>query len=239
MINSLSRDFISILIANSAKYDVPFKTIKGLSESLIEYFFKLSRENHFSDDLQYNLMHVLSSSDNLDNFLTREFDTVFPEVINVANTEHSFAYFDFKKSLDNLITKFSSFDKICYSNRPPSSNISSFFSTDNFQPNTIFLNFFVDDFQLSNPLLSKKSLKNSLTAIYFRIITTDCCDYSSIENIAVLSLINSNVFKQHSPEIFRFLSTNINIFLLQPVNVTINQISKSLWLKVAFFLHIL
>ena len=234
-INSLTVDFIKILGKQGAVKNMTFDAMKSLSTSLINYFFEISAENLMSSDLHHNLLNSINSSDNFDYHIKKNFNVVYPEIVDIRNTQFSFVYFSFKKCFEFLLSKLSSFSQIYV---PQSSNrqISSFLTSEEARDrDTIYLNMFIDDFQLANPLLKKKSLKNSLTAIYFRILTSDNLLFSKHDNIHVLCLIKSNVFKNHKNEIFKFLSEEINPFLDNCFLATVGDESRSTNLKVGCF----
>ena len=172
-----TKKFLEILINDACKYNIPFISIKKLSGSLIKYFSELSSENLLSNSLTFNLNLCINSTERFDQYLSKYFDIIEPEVINILNSDKNFVMFSFKKSIQFLIQKFQSFDQIL-------SNSDSI----------IYINIFVDDFQVANPLLRKKSLKNQLTGIYFRIISLDSFQFSRYENLQILCLAVSSVF---------------------------------------------
>ena len=231
-----TKQFLQILVEGGCQFNTPFKSIQQLSSSLVTYFFDLYSNGLLNEDLKYNLLHVINSSDQFDNALIDMFDAIFPHQITIENTNYSFVCFPFKKTLDYLLKKFDSFAEITKPDTLNPNNICSFFTASpSIESNTIYINLYLDDFQLANPLLRKSSLKNSITGIYFRIVTSDNFKFSTRDNIHVLSLINSKVFKDNTGVIFHYLAQEINTYLNNPFFVTIGSETRLVTLKIAFF----
>ena len=235
-----SKKFMKILLDNGFKYNVPFECIKNMSQSFLSLISELKNNNHLEDSLIHNFNTIVSSTDRFDQFLDKYFEFDPPEIINIRDTGKSFIIFSFKKSLQFLLSKIKVPSNILYT--PPTvlqeenKNFKSFFDSEGIiDSETIYLNFFIDDFQAANPLLSKKSLQHSLTGIYFRILTKDRFNYAKYENIHLLSLIQSNLFNKYSSEILEYICRDINNFLTNQTLFYICDQPYYLSLKIGYF----
>ena len=186
LIENKTKEFIGILAEHGCQQNITFKALKGLSNNLISFFTGLSTSGALSQDLVYSFHSSINSSDKFDECLEKYYKATFPEVIEIASTSFSFVCFPFRSVLDNLLMNFKNFDQILL--KPgTSSNINSFFSSETYiEPNTIYLNFYVDDFQLANPLLSKKSLKNSISATVLITVLETPLNFFEIKTINVI-----------------------------------------------------
>ena len=234
-IDRATQEFLEIILKNGCNYNIPFKAMQELSTKLVRFIHSLSSSGSLNDELVHSFLHSLNSQDNFDRSLEKHFNANFPEVINIRGSNDSFVCFPFKPALDFLLSKFSNFNQIL-SNSSNSENQKSFFSSSSATDvDTVYINLYVDDFQLANPLLKKRSLKNSVTGIYFRVITTDNLNFSRRENIGVLSLVNSKTFKEHSGAIFEYISQSINPLLDGTFVLNLGGEARLLKLKVGFF----
>ena len=144
------------------KYKELFKGLKELSSSLVDFFSSLSGCK-LLNQCAHIFKNSLYTSKRFDSNLEKYFNENFYQVINIANSTESFVYFSFEKSLNFLINKHDSFSHFIKPEMPENFYINSFFSPLNSNsPNTIYINLYIDDFQLANPLLIKKSLKIAL-----------------------------------------------------------------------------
>ena len=229
------KQFLEILVRNGCQQNVTFKALKGISSNLINFFSEISSQNLLSEDLVYTLQSSINTSEKFDLCLEEQLNAVFPEVVNISNSYESFTIFKLKPAIFYLLSQVKSFDQITLSS-VRNDCISSYFSSNSpVDPQTIYLNLYVDDFQLANPLLRKQSLRNSLTGIYFRILTTDNSNFSAYRNIHLLALVKTKTFKTHISAIFQYIGSQLNPLLSEPFLVTINGISRQVSLKVAFF----
>ena len=234
-----SKNFLKILLDNGCKYNIPFECLKNLTQSILSLVSTVKDNNCLDDSLLHNFNTIVSSTDRFDQFLGKYFDLNSPEVINIGNTGESFILFSLKKSLQFLLSKFEAPDQILFNThitQCENTSYKSFFDSEtSLESDTIYLNIFVDDFQVANPLLKKKSLKHSLTGIYFRILTKNQFNYSKYENIHLLSLIRSSIFNAHSSEIFEYISRELNDCLnSQQLFYIFNQ-PYLLSIKIGFF----
>ena len=204
--------FLDLLVQNGIKYNIPFKALQSLSSSLINFFSDLNDKGQCSEELVYSLKQSVSSSGSFDYNLETCFNAVFPEIIDIFGSDCFFGYMPLKKSIFYLVSKFMSFKKFTISSSSETDSINSFF-TSKFpkKVNCIYINVFVDDFQQAKPLLRKKTERNnSLTGIYYRIITTDNFHYSHLENIFPIVLVKTKTFKQHMASIFQYIGNEVS-----------------------------
>ena len=228
------KEYIEMLLSNGVKFSIPFKALRCLSLKSIEFFDSLNSQNLFSRDIIHEMKFSINSPENFDNYLSKNFNAVFPETVNIANTDFNFIYFPFKQKITAAISKYDCFEDIC--GREISNHIRSFFSSfSNIHDNTVYIEIYIDDFQLANPLLKKKSQKNSITGIYFRILSKDPKSFSKKRNIHLLALCYTNVFKNCSTPILKFLSEEINPYIENSFVANIGSKTKFLKIQIAFF----
>ena len=101
--------------------------------------------------------------------------------------------------------------------------------------NLIQINIFIDDFQLCNPLLSKKSQENSMTGIYYRIISPNKFKFSGHRFIYLLGLCYSSTFKQHSEVILQYISRKVNKFIDNLFPVSFGDLTRYCKVSIGYF----
>ena len=166
------RGFADILVRQGCSHSVPFQHLQGISKSMITFFRNVSRTNGFSDDLELELQHLIRTQESFNGYIQNNFRALFHEMINISNTDQSFAFFPFKKSLFKLLSLYSSFDELFTGSSNTEDSLTSMPCTAD-GDNSIMINIFIDDFQLCNPLLSKQTQHNSMTGIYYRIVSSN------------------------------------------------------------------
>ena len=80
---------------------IPFKHIKQLSDSLIDFFFDELVQNNL--ELKYEIGNILKNQDSFDNYLLNTFNAIFPEMIRISDTNFEFSYFPLRKVVIKLI----------------------------------------------------------------------------------------------------------------------------------------
>ena len=96
------------------------------------------------------------------------------------------------------------------------------------------MNIFIDDFQLSNPLLSKKALNQEFTGIYFRIITSSRLNFSKRDNIHLLAICKSSFFKSFTKDIIVYITNEIKDINSRKINIITAEKHYHLSLNVPF-----
>ena len=227
--------FVEILLTQGCSHSVPFQHIKNISSALINYFSNLSRDNAFSSDLEYQLQHVIRNPDIFNRYIESNFGAVFHKMINISNSNDFFAFMPFKKSIYKLLSLFSSFDEIFTGTANTDQFLYSMPHEQVDDENIIHINIFIDDFQLCNPLLAKKSQENSMTGIYYRIVSSNKFKFSGHNFIHLLALCHSSTFKAHSEIILQYISHRVNKFIDRQFPVTIGQQTHYCKIKLGFF----
>ena len=230
-----TNEFAKILLTQGCSHSVPFQHIQNISSSLINFFASISRENSFSNDLEYQLNHLIATPEIFNQYIESNFVAVFHKMVNISGTDDSFAFFPFKKSFFKLLEQFASFNEV-FSN---SLNTDDFFismpTLTRESDNIIHINIFIDDFQLCNPLLSKKSQLNSMTGIYYRIISSNKFKCSGQNNIFLLALCPSLTFKNNSEVIMQYIAHRVNKFNDTPFPVTLNSETLLCRVNIGYF----
>ena len=207
-----ARNFAEILLVNGCSHSVPFQHIQNLSSALISFFGNVFRNNSFTGELEYELQHIIRTPEIFNRFIEANFGAIFHKIINIANTDEFFAYMPFKKSFFKLASQFSNFDELLLGSFNTENLLFSMPFNQEYDENIIGINIFIDDFQLCNPLLSKKSQKNSMTGIYYRIVSGNKFKFSSHKFVYLLGLCYSDTFKHHSDIILHYIATQVNSF---------------------------
>ena len=233
--DSAIENFVQILLEGGVKTGIPFTALKYISANIVKLFEGLHYQNHLTPEIFYEMKYCTSNSDNFDKCLIRYFGAIFPETINIAGTEeNNFMYFPFRETLLNGIKHFSSFNEIC--GNESTKCIKSFFSIPQNRPDDIiYIEIYCDDFQLANPLLSKKSLNNSITGIYFRILTKNWKKNSKKKFSHLLALCYTSSFKENSQKIFKFIADQVNPLITNAFVVKIGNETRFTKLKIGFF----
>ena len=185
------------------------------------------------DEFRHTLKNCVSSIERFDGLLIKHFDGNFPEIIDIRNTNDKFIVIPIQKTISKLSENFDCFDEIL-SRRPLIGQYRNFLENDLYE-NTIYLNFFSDDFQLSHPLFSLKSQENLTKGIYFRINSLDTCKMTQRNKIGLFSLINNEVFKEHSEEIFSFLAEHLRPIFRNGIPIKIKGETKHVNVRISFF----
>ena len=232
ILNKVKR-FVSILIEYGCKKNVPFSVLKDLCDNLINFFSDM--DNSLPEFLILRLKEVISSQESFDHFLDLNHSANFPVTVDIANTDYTFFYFPLEKSIDQVLLNFNSKNDICRTTENSNSPLlNQFFSKYNARFDCIYLNLYSDDFTISNPLLSKKSIRN-ITGIYFRIVSTDPSQMSAKKYIKPLVLVETSIYKFHSEVIYGLLGNVFNELKSNGVNVNFGQNFINLGLDLAFF----
>ena len=144
--------FISILSSNGS--NIPFKSVKLIADNLIDFFYDIQESGLPKEELFASLKNSTSSQDSFDHQIQTKFGGVFPESISIASSGDSFVVIPMKESLKVKLSFFNSINQLIL--KPSvSPRITSFFDSEfDILPNTVYLNIFIDDFQLANPLLA-------------------------------------------------------------------------------------
>ena len=229
------RKFIEILLSEGCSKSVPFKHIKNLSASLIKYFSSLFHENTFTADLEHQMLHLIHDQEIFNSYIESDFNAVFHEMVNISDSNDFFAYIPLHKSLFKIIAFFSSFDEIFNCSLNLEDNLVSMPCVASIVNNFVNINIFIDDFQLCNPLMSKKSQKNSVTGIYYRIISSNKFKFSGKKYIYLLGLCHSQTFKTHSEAILQYIAKEINKLIDNPFPVTIRSQTVLCRLNIGYF----
>ena len=239
-VEDINREYMKILIENGLKFDIPFEALRSISRKSLDFFEKLQHDNAFTPETIHEMKYTVSSQDNFDKSLIKNFDAIFPETVYIngieKNKKNNFVFFPFKKSLLNAIKNFSNFREII--GKEVSDSIDSFFSAPecSIENDTIYVAIYVDDFQLANPFLSKKSQRNAVTGIYYTILSKNHKNSSKSKNTHILGLCYESIFKNHSDSIFKYLAENeINPLIKNSFTATIGDSSRSLKVKIGFF----
>ena len=229
------QNFLEILLENGVKSGIAFKALKSLSGNIVQLFEGLFNQNRLTPDIFNELKYCTTNQDIFDKYLVKYFHAIYPDTINIAGTDNkNFMYFPFKETLLSGIRKFSSFSEIC--GNESNESIKSFFSAPQNRPNeTIYIEIYCDDFQLANPLLSKKSLKNSITGIYFRILSKNLKKFSKKKFSHLLALCYTSTFKNNSHKIMQFLANQINPLIQNKFVANIGSETRFVNLKIGFF----
>ena len=227
--------FIEILLREGCAHSVPLQHIQNLSQSLISFFGAVSDNNSLTTDLRYNLNYLIRNPDIFNRHIEDRFGAVFHKMINISQSSDFFAFMPFKKSLFKLLENFSDPNEL-FRQEVGMNNVISYPCSEAGEINSILINIFIDDFQLCNPLLSKKAQEsNSMTGIYYRIIPNDKFKYSGHHCIYLLGLCSSNTFKNHSEVILQYIARKVNKFIDVPFNATIAGQSFLCQVKIDFF----
>lgn len=230
--------FLQIMIQHGIRYNIPFNCLSSLTTNVINLFESLQESDQVTNDFLYASKQSISSSDTFDFNLESKFGAVFPEIIDIYGSEEFFGYVPIKKSINFLLKKFDAFSKFTVQHHNnPSEKITSFFTTPYPRKNDcIYLNIFLDDFQLAKPLHRKSTEKtNSITGIYYRIITIDNLDYASKQNICPLALVKTKTFKTYMTQILEFIGKEIQKCSAEKVVLSIDNETKSLSVEIGFF----
>ena len=194
--------FLQILVLNGSK--LPFSQMKALVDSLIDLFSCLNGQDLPMDYLLSLLKQSISSQESYDQQIENRFDGVYPDIVDIGSSGESFAIIPLRKSLNLKLNHYKEPDEISITGEKED-KISSYFGGDNCLENSIYLNFFIDDFQLANPLLSKKACGNEFKAFYYRIVTSNSLKFSNRDSIHLFSLCKTSVFKEHPDEVLSYL----------------------------------
>ena len=104
----------------------------------------LSSENLLNNDVFYSFLNCVNTSDWFDAYIEKYFDAIFPDVIDIQDSDDNFVIFPFEKSLRFLLSKFSEFDSFTTQFIEPNCKTNSFFtSAENICPNTVYLNLYI------------------------------------------------------------------------------------------------
>ena len=132
-------------------------------------------------------------------------------MISIRDSSESIAYIPIEKTIKTYLDSVNDITQFIYKGEKDEDYISSHFDSEYCQSkNPFFINVFIDDFQLSNPLLSKKALKHEMTGIYFRFLTKSKFRHSNKSNIHLLAICKSSFCKVYSSDICIFLSNEIS-----------------------------
>ena len=177
----------------------------------------------------------MKNQETLDYHLEHYLNANFPDIISIRNSNNSFAYIPIEKTIYNYLQNFDSLDCFLFDGQRKSI-LESFFDSESCNSiNTLYINVFVDDFQLSNPLLSKKALLQEFTGIYFRILTKSHLRFSKKNNIFLLAICKKKFFCDFSNDIIFFLANEIKNLNEKKISIFLSQRYYSLGLTVPFF----
>ena len=212
-----------------------FSTLSKFSKNLIGLFVNNDNEEFCS--ILYN---ILKSSESFDQHLELFFAPCFPQSIDIFDSSSSFCFFDIKKTLLNLIKNQITFNiegNDILQESVNRNNIESFFNVyplDN--EKTIYVSLFVDDFNISNQLLSKKtSHSNKITGIYVRILSNNIYRSSIKSNVAPIALLKSDIFYMHSANILKFVGDEISIIINNYLEFSCDDLIFQFKLSIAYF----
>ena len=225
--------FLNILASNGAK--IPFKSLKAISDSLIDFFYDIHDQDIPKDELFPALKQSISSQDAFDLEIKNRFGGIYPEMVTIGQTGMSFSVIPLKETIEKNLALFESPRDLILS-EPKNDTVFSFFDSDACNHhNTIFLNVFIDDFQLANPLLSKKACDNEMKAFYYRIVTRDSSKFSSREHIHLMALCKTSVFKAHSIEVISYIGNEFKRLQSSGVNASFDGENFNLGVEIAYF----
>lgn len=205
------KNFLESIVVNGFQKNVPFSSIKALSESHINLVVELLSDTEIENPryLAEYLKSVVNSSERVDSELFDCFPYFFPKVIKIEPQRKEFVYLSLKKSIKSLVKNFESFDDFLYHPSQPCPAYESFFSgTHPKQPETIYISVFSDDFQLANPLLSRKSLDNQVNGIYIRLVSKNSFRSSKSDNVRLLAIVKTSTLSVICEDVFYYLSKN-------------------------------
>ena len=184
------KNFLTLLVKNGFKKNASFQMLSSLGTEFIKFFC-----NESNSQLCCHLKDILKSQESLDFYLEKYLEAVYPEAIDIRNSHDFFAYIPLEKTLRKYLNSFLKIDHFLFNGSKKNILCSFFDSSLCNLKDTIFLNIFVDDFQISNPLLSKKALHQEFTGIYFRVLTSSRINFSKKTNIHLLTICKSSFFK--------------------------------------------
>ena len=233
------KKFLEHIIVNGFGKFVSFKAIKNILDGFLDLFDEIGNSSLNRDDFIADCKHCLLNSDNLDYQINDHFDSIYPVEIFIGTTKKSFVYFNLKESIERLVSEFDSFEEFLTEDNNVESNeilYRNFFDSGNpKEKDTIYLNVFCDDFQLANPLLATKSLKNEFCGQYFRIISKNLFKYSKKSSIKLLTLCKTSIFNSNMNDIYEFVAKELHSINETGIRVTKLGQAKDLKVKIGFF----
>ena len=203
--------------------------------SLIDIFSEISRDNLPIEETLAQMKNSISSQERYDGYIEQRLGGIYPEAVQIANTPHQFSFFPICKSLPRKLSRFDDICEITKQQGDDEGPIKSFFNADNCNLfNRIYINIFID-FQLANPLLSKKACFNEMKAVYYRVVTRKSDNFSKRNSIQLLSLCKTSVFKSNPEIIMSYIARDFNSFKDSGINLIIGGINYHLNLEIGFF----
>ena len=86
-VEDINREHMKILIENELKYDIPFEALRSKSRKSLNFFEKLKHDNAFISETIHEMKYTVSSQDNFDKSLIKNFDATFPETVYINGIE--------------------------------------------------------------------------------------------------------------------------------------------------------
>ena len=208
-IESKKKEFIQSLVLNGSS--LPFKNLKSVVDSVLDIISAADLEGLPLNETLAELKNSISSSERFDGYIEEKFNGIYPEMVSIANSDKEFASISFEKSLKKQLSYFDSPSDFSSLGDQNSSEITSFFDSEScHRQNCIYISLFMDDFQLANPLLSKKACDNEMKAIYYRVLTPGTQKNSKRHFTQLLGLCKTSTFKQHSSDIMLYFAQEFN-----------------------------
>ena len=225
------KEFLSLCAKSSSK--MAFKSMKILIDAIFKIILDCKSEGISLDNAIFFFRDALSSQNRLDFLLEQYLNANFPHLIEISGTKKSFSYIPIEKTLKHICSTHNlDSNKVFESDQH---YLKSFYdgSTEK-KSNYIQLNIFIDDFQIANPLLKKKSTKNELKGFYFRIVgnhlSTDGTD-----DIKLIALVKTSIFRQYSHEIMYFIGSEFKRLNNNGLVVTRDGNEVNFKFQIAFF----
>ena len=98
-VEDINREYMKILIENGLKFDIPFEALRSISRKSLDFFEKLQHDNAFTSETIHEMKYTVSSQDNFDKSLIKNFDATFPETVYINGIEkdkkNNFVFFSF------------------------------------------------------------------------------------------------------------------------------------------------
>ena len=106
----------------------------------------------------------------------------------------------------------------------------------NLENDTFYISIFIDEFNISNQLLSKKtSQNNQIIGIYMKLLVRNTNKFLSHSNVTPIALIKSDIFHLHAPQILKFIGDEITAIIDNKIEIECDSLNFSFDFKIVYF----
>lgn len=93
-IEQISGDFFESVVFRGLSNNIPFEKLKSMASNSIDFFCRT--EQYYPLYTNY-LKEILSSSGKLDELLEKNYNCIFPDIVDIFSSEYNFIHFPIKK----------------------------------------------------------------------------------------------------------------------------------------------